>query len=225
MSKGQAGGFAYNVYHGQDGAPGGCILFVTLAQQPFDPTPLLPGLKSTVVVVEIDDWDNDMTPWPAPGLYAGDADFRGLADDTRARIVSGLLPQLASDGVDTTRLGIAGYSLGGLFSLYTFLNDNRFACVASMSGSLWYEGWLDYLKSLDNTHRALDGSFVYLSIGNKEKRAKEKILHSVEDNTVKTADILRSWGMEVEYQLTEGNHFQHAYERVTAGLRAIDARL
>lgn len=223
MKQRRAGGFTYHVYPGQGGANAGCILFTSLAQQPFDPTPLLASMQSTIVVIEIEDWDNDMTPWPAPGLYAGDPTFEGHASVTHARIVDELLPHLQrTQGIDTSRLGIAGYSLGGLFSLYSFLNDERFATVASMSGSLWYEGWLDYLGSLAKTHRDLAGDFAYLSIGDREKYAKEKILHGVEDNTVKTAEILRSWGMEVEYQLNPGNHFQNAGTRVADGLSAID---
>lgn len=224
MTQGHAGGFTYGVYPGQGGASAGCILFASLAQQPFDPTPLLANMQSNIVIIQIENWDDDMTPWPAPGLYPGDADFKGLASQTRNRIMDELLPHVRqAEGLEASKLGISGYSLGGLFALYTFLSDERFATVASMSGSLWYEGWLGYLDSLDKTHRALNGNFAYLSIGDKERRAKEEILHCVEDNTVKTVEMLRSWGMRVEYELNPGNHFQHAGERVAAGLRAIDA--
>ena len=41
---------------------------------------------------------------------------------------------------------IGGYSLGGLFSMYAAVNTDLFGTVLSCSSSLWYPGFLDYLK-------------------------------------------------------------------------------
>ena len=37
-------------------------------------------------------------------------------------------------------IGIAGYSLAGLFALYALYKTDAFTRVASMSGSLWFPG-------------------------------------------------------------------------------------
>lgn len=56
----------------------------------------------------------------------------------------------------------------------------------------------------------------------KERRAREPILHCVEDNMGACADILRQAGCEARFEVGPGNHMQHGLERFAAGLSAID---
>ena len=67
-----------------------------------------------------DDWDSQLTPWPAPAAFRGNADFSGKADIFLDRLYSEVFPEVEKlTGVPEFR-GMAGYSLAGLFSLYAF---------------------------------------------------------------------------------------------------------
>lgn len=148
----KAGGFNYAFRKG--GGDGTCIYYIGVAQQFDELARALVGLPCDVALIAIDNWDDDLTPWPAPGLYRGDADFKGLAAETLERLIGEALPAIEGDaGIAPSRRAIAGYSLGGLFSLYAFVNDRAFDAVASMSGSFWYPGWVDYLRGLRTIRR------------------------------------------------------------------------
>lgn len=213
-------GFDY-LLCGDAANPDRCIYYLGLPQEEAGTRKLTEGLPCPVVYIAITEWDDQLTPWPAKGLYVSDSDFKGEAPQTLARLVNEFIPQFeAARGWTIAHRSIAGYSLAGLFAVYAFANCSVFESVASMSGSFWYEGWVDYLASL---HPDKQGCFAYLSLGDKERKAKEKILHSVQDNTDATAAIMKSWGAQVESTLVPGGHFDHIYERVSAGLVALVA--
>lgn len=226
-----------------DGAP--CILFTNMPTHHFDLKPIVGDLRSYVLSVNVPDWDDALTPWVAPGLYRGDPDFGGRALETLDALAKGLIPHVCEIirmrcGRVPARWAIAGYSLGGLFSLYAFTQGSihppatepgapaafPFCAVASMSGSVWYEGWLGYLRDLAGSNAVdLDGTFAYLSIGSKERHAAQRILHCVQDNTSQTAALLGEMGARTKFEVGPGNHFQFREERLRAGLGALDAWL
>lgn len=85
-----------------------------------------PGLATDVAVASVD---------------AGTSYYHRRADgtDTGAMIVQDLLPALADRGLDTSRLGLTGYSMGGYGALLlgaTVLHD-QVAAVAPISAALW----------------------------------------------------------------------------------------
>lgn len=83
--------------------------------------------------------------------------------------------------------GIAGYSLAGLFALWSVYQTDLFDRAASISGSLWFDGFLEFMKA--NTPKV---KFIYLSLGDKEKAAKNPRLAAVEDCTAQAAELLRA---------------------------------
>jgi len=179
------------------------------------------GVCSNVVSVPVSDWDDALTPWVAPGLYEGDADFGACADETLAQLVDEVIPTFEqAHGLRPSQRAVCGYSLGGLFSLYAFTHADAFASCAALSPSVWYEGWIDALSQIagDFSER-----FAFLSIGKKEKRAMPAILHCVEDNVVRTSALLADLGCQTQVEIGPGNHMQHIPERMSAGLRAVDA--
>lgn len=178
------------------------------------------GLSSSVVAIPVRRWNDALTPWVAPGLYRGEPDFGGKANSTLAELLDEALPRAdKAFGVEPRARAICGYSLGGLFSLYAFTHSDAFCACGCLSGSVWYEGWVDYLRKLD---KDLTGSYAYLSIGTKEKRAARPILHGVQQNMEECAHILAQQGCQVCYRTGPGNHMQHVPERFAAGLGAID---
>ena len=172
------------------------------------------GLRSRVVSVSVEDWGDALTPWPAPALRPGEKDFGGQADETLASLAETLN---GAPGLHA----ICGYSLGGLFALYALAREPRFAACACLSGSVWYEGWVDWLRA-----NAPDcaGRHAFFSVGKKEKRAGLPFRH-VEEDLAACAEILRAHGCRVDVALGPGNHMQHVTERLAAGLAALDAFL
>ena len=68
-------------------------------------------------------------------------------------------------------------------------------------------------------------SAAYLSVGDREKIARDPRLAKVEDKTLKTAEILREKGVEILFELNEGNHFTHPEIRLAKGVAALAAKL
>lgn len=214
---------AWEARLGVRGSESPVIYIIDLPEQPFDLTGLAGGRACTIVKFPVPDWDDNLTPWPAKGLYRGDPDFGGRAGLTLAQLLEEVIPAIeAAEGLVPSRRALCGYSLAGLFSLYAFTHCGYFDACACLSGSVWYEGWVEHLRELD-----FDGAgrFAYLSIGTKEKRAAPAILHSVQDNMEQCAQVLKERGCTVEYALGPGNHMQFHRERFEAGLAALAAFL
>ena len=190
------------------------IYVIDSPEHPLDVTAAAEGPCPRVVSVPVADWGSALTPWPAPALRPGEKDFGGQADETLA-----LLAEIldAAPGPHA----ICGYSLGGLFALYAFAREPRLSACACLSGSVWYEGWVDWLRK-----NAPDctGRYAYFSVGKKEKRAGLPFRH-VEEDLAACAEILRANGCRVDVTLGPGSHIQHVTERLAAGLSALDAFL
>lgn len=99
------------------------------------PVPAYLALRSQLVHIPVDHWENALTPWPAPALFAGEPPFGGQATSTLTAIERSLP---ANEPV-----ALYGYPLDGLFALWAFMPCMRFCAAASLSGSPWYPGWLD----------------------------------------------------------------------------------
>ena len=187
------------------------IYVIDSPEHPLDVAAAAKGLRSRVASVPVADWGDALTPWPAPALRPGEKDFGGCADRTLA---------LLADALDRAPgpHAVCGYSLGGLFALYAFVREPRLAACACLSGSVWYERWVDWLR--ENAPDC-DGRYAYFSVGKKEKRAGLPFRHVEEDLTA-CADILRAHGCTVDVTLGPGSHMQHVTERLAAGLTALD---
>ena len=196
------------------------IYVVDMPEHPFDLSGVAEGLDATLVSIPVHDWNDSLTPWPAEGLYRGNPPFGGNARTTLGELLNEAMPAIEkADGLCPKTRAIGGYSLGGLFALYAFVNSNAFVSCACLSGSVWYEGWTEYLRTLD---RSYAGRFAFLSVGTKEKRAARPILRTVQDNMEACASILRERGCEVAYVTSPGNHTQDVGERIARGLAALD---
>ncbi len=110
----------------------------------------------SLLAFEIDDWQQQLTPWAAPAVF-GKVPFGDGAGTTLAFLTEQLLPHLQAEGIykplptptqeagdgllpTPMRLLLGGYSLAGLFALWSACNTNLFAGVAAVSPSVWYAG-------------------------------------------------------------------------------------
>lgn len=206
-----------------DTEPGSPVIYLIDApEHPTDLDAIADGCRSVVVSLPVRDWAVSLTPWPAPGLRRGSADFGGRANETLGEVAAAIGDIERGHGLSPTRRAICGYSLAGLFSIYAFARSGLFAAFASVSGSVWYEGWADWLRALP-----LDGTgrFAYLSVGSREKHAPNPRMRSVEADMLACADILRQDGCEVVTEVGPGSHFQHQTERLAAAITALDSFL
>ena len=111
--------------------------------------------------------------------------------------------------------GLAGYSLAGLFAVYSLYHTKLFSRIASMSGSLWFPGIKEYIFSHE-----MKGipKHLYFSIGDKECKANNPYLKIVQKNTEEIEAFYRNKGIDTVFQLNSGNHYKNAVERTAAGI-------
>lgn len=154
-------------------------------------------------------WESDYTPWPSPAL-PGRAAFTGQAQQHLDFLLQALRMLEAEFPVSTLthQRAMAGYSLGGLFTLWAMQQASQAAGIGhfgSISGSLWYEGFIGYLR----THLPARGTRATISLGKSEARAGPGRMGCVGERTRETVQILkRALGADqVDFIFNRGGHF------------------
>lgn len=169
------------------------------------------------------DWNNDMTPWFAPKLNKNDVDCLGKADDYIKLLINKIIPQVEEYIDNKLKIkaeyyAIAGYSLGGLFAVYSAYKTNIFTKIASASGSFWFPKFVDFAEANNISSKV---NKIYFSLGNKESKVKNQTLATVQENTIKLEKIYSSKGIRTIYEENEGNHFKDATLRMAKGIKWI----
>ena len=164
-------------------------------------------------------WDHDMSPWYCPPLSKNDTPCTGGADEYLNLLLEEILPK-AKERINGTPsfIGIAGYSLAGLFALYASYQCDTFDRVASMSGSLWFPDFKEYALTHEMQKRP---SRLYLSLGDREAHTRNSVLMTVQGNTEELVDHYKKLGLAVTWELNPGNHFKDAALRSAKGIKAI----
>ena len=172
-----------------------------------------------LLVVGNIDWNHDMSPWYMPSIYSKEKSFSDGADDYLRLLIDEILPK-ANEMIEGEPgfTGIAGYSLAGLFAVYTMYKTDVFDRVACMSGSLWFSNFIEYCKR--NEYKRLPDK-IYFSLGDKEANTSNPILKTVEDNTRELSEYFKNIGSEVIFELNKGNHFTDTVLRSAKGIKAI----
>lgn len=170
----------------------------------------------TVLCTVAVDWNRELSPWQAPRAFSGGEDFGGGGSEFLAFLIGTLLPYL-SKTYGFAQYALCGYSLAGLFALWAMMETDAFAGIASMSGSLWYDGFLTCLEKYGSAHR-IPGFPVYLSLGDRESAARNPRLASVGVCTERAADILCASGCCVKRASNPGNHFADVAQRCADGI-------
>ena len=213
------------LHQGSGGESSSVIYAIDLPEHPFDLAEAVSGLHANVITVPVCNWDQSLTPWEAPALYREQSDFGGEAAATLQQLITETIPQTeAQYGLHPAQRALAGYSLGGLFTTWAFLQNDTFAAMASLSGSLWFPGWMEYCQHLCKS-LSLQNRFAYFSVGTGEKRASSATFRQVEANTQQTAELFEAVGAKVVFRTSPGKHFDHVTERWTAGFKALDSWL
>ena len=150
-----------------------------------------------LIAAKVGNWNKDLSPWKAPAVFGSEDFGEGAGDFLKA-----LLP-LCSDRQKTYYIG--GYSLAGLFALWAACQTDTFKGVAAASPSMWFPGFTEYMA--DN---AIKCDAVYLSLGDKEAKARNPIMATVADKMSEAQEILKAKGVNVTFEWNSGNHFKES---------------
>lgn len=167
----------------------------------------------SIVIITGMDWESVFSPWAAKGVPSGSPDFKGEAPDFLRHLQQAIVPEIESalgleSDIERTLVGV---SMSGLFALWQWIICDTFRNIASLSGSFWYEGFVDWMKQ-----RAIPdkkGKAFFL-LGDKESQSKIKAFDSVGQNTQEIITILKSKGIRTEFESVPGNHYSHPIPRL-----------
>lgn len=150
-----------------------------------------------LIAVKVQNWNTDLSPWNAPAVFGKDA-FGAGAADTLEEVL-----KLCADQKKIYIIG--GYSLAGLFALWAVYQTDVFAAVAAASPSVWFPGFIEYMKE----HRPQAAS-VYLSLGDKEEKTRNPVMAAVGSRIREAHELLRGQGVDTVLEWNPGNHFRDA---------------
>lgn len=169
----------------------------------------------SLVAFKIEDWNSELTPWEMP-LLRGKGNFGDGATRTLEFIKNDLIPALSeciNAGNNGIKYILGGYSLAGLFSLWSGYQTDIFEGIAAVSPSVWYKKWIEYVE----TEKTLSEK-IYLSLGDTEEKTKHQILSKIGDNIRKQYEILeKSENVKTVLEWNEGNHFKNPDIRTAKG--------
>ena len=157
------------------------------------------GKDFCLKVIKVNDWNQDLSPWPAPAVF-GNEDFGGGAGETLDFLLKDVIPE---DSFAGRSLWIGGYSLAGLFALWAGYQTDRFSGIAAASPSVWFPQFTEYMRE-----NSLQAGAVYLSLGDREERTKNPVMARVGDAIRDGCDILRTAGKDCVLEWNKGNHFK-----------------
>lgn len=171
-----------------------------------------------MIGIAVESWNQDLSPWEAEPVF-GKEKFGGQAAAFLERIETVLLPKLFLEygiyGV-TADLPIllGGYSLAGLFSLWSVYQSERFCGVAAVSPSVWFSNWMTYAKThIPHVQK------VYFSLGDREEKTKNRTMAMVGENIRTMQEVMQPF-LSKQNRILEwnkGNHFQNTIERTARG--------
>ncbi len=180
---------------------------------------------------QVNSWNKDLAPWKAPAVF-GKEDFGDGAAETLKEVL-----EACND--PTKKYYIGGYSLAGLFALWSVYQTNLFQGCAAVSPSIWFPDFVEYMKdheikqshseaplsenqqqSSNSTSDAIQlinqkqGLQVYLSLGDREHKARNPLMASVAEKIQEAYHLLEDEGFLCTLEWNEGNHFKDVDVRI-----------
>ncbi len=174
----------------------------------------------TIVVIPGANWNDDLTPWPAEGVFKKAKPFGGRAASFLDKLTNEIVPETESGlGVVDAERTILGVSLSGLFAVWSGFNTNAFTNIISISGSLWYDSFTEWMNERVPSFRAKK---VCMLLGEKEKNAKDKRMATVEERTHAAAEMLKTQSqVAITFELVEGTHFSPIMPRLDRAFEVV----
>ena len=175
----------------------------------------------SIVVIEGVNWNDDLTPWPAVGVFKKAKPFGGKAAAFLNKLTHEIIPEAERDlDIEDAERTLLGVSLSGLFAVWAAFNTDAFTNIISISGSLWYDGFVEWMKEQTPSPQLRK---VCMLLGEKEKNAKEKRMATVEERSLAAADILKAKSLAaVSFELVEGTHFSPILPRMERAMMTLE---
>ena len=155
----------------------------------------LTGIDFCLLAIKTQNWNHDLSPWRVSAVFGKD-DFGNGANDTLAEVLKICTEQ------DKAYI-IGGYSLAGLFALWAAYQTNVFKAVAAASPSVWFPGFVEYMSE-----NSIQAASIYLSLGDKEEKARNTVLSSVGGRIREAYGLLKEQGINTTLEWNQGNHFK-----------------
>lgn len=152
----------------------------------------------------VDSWNIDLSPWNASAVF-GNEDFGNGAKHTLSEIL-----QYVNNSEKNYYLG--GYSLAGLFALWTAYQTDKFSGITAVSPSIWFPNFLSFMSE----HKPLTNN-IYLSLGDKEEKTKNTIMSQVGNDIREGYEILKESHINCTLEWNQGNHFKEPELRMAKG--------
>jgi predicted alpha/beta superfamily hydrolase len=174
----------------------------------------------SIVLIPGVNWNDDLTPWPVEGVFKKAKPFGGQAASFLDKLTDEIIPEAEKSlGIEDAERTIMGVSLSGLFAVWACFDTNAFTNIISISGSLWYDGFVEWMKKKMPSPQLKK---VCMLLGEKEKNAKEKRMATVEERTHTAAEILKANSQaSVLFELVDGTHFSPILPRLERAFEAV----
>ena len=168
-----------------------------------------------MISVSIHDWQGELSPWPAPAIF-GKHDFAGNAAKFLAEL-EGFWKWFKDEyNIESNQVYLCGYSLAGLFTLWASTHTNIFQKIAAVSPSVWFLNFVQYMQQ-----NPIQTREVYMSLGDKEANAKNKVMATVKACFDAVIQILQKQDIQLTYEYNPGNHFQDVELRMKKGIQKL----
>ena len=177
-------------------------------------------LPIVVIYIPAEGWNDMLTPWAEPGETPDSPPFAGKATETLQKIQEKVIP-LAEKTLGLNKIekrDLIGVSLSGLFTLWQWMLCDTFTSIASLSGSFWYPGFIEWFEKQiipSKTGKA------YFLLGVKEPKAWIKAYRTVGINTEAIVKKLDSYGISASLQWVPGDHFADPLGRAEDAFKAL----
>ena len=170
----------------------------------------------TLIVINELDWDNELSPWKAEPVFKGEPPFGGGGDRFLLELTQKIMPEVESGlKVKPKKRYISGYSLAGLFAIYSLYKTDIFFGASSASGSLWFPGFQEF--AMENEMKRRPES-IYFSLGDRESRSRNPLMRKVGEKTEALEKYYESLGIRTTFEMNPGNHFMDSGKRTAKGI-------
>lgn len=168
-----------------------------------------------MISVSIHDWQGELSPWAALAIF-GKHDFAGNAAKFLAELEDFWKWFKDEHNIESNQVYLCGYSLAGLFTLWASTHTNIFQKIAAVSPSVWFLNFVQYMQQ-----NPIQTREVYMSLGDKEANAKNKVMATVKDCFEAVIQILQKQNIPLTYEYNPGNHFQDVELRMKKGIQKL----
>ncbi|MCI5723624.1 MAG: prolyl oligopeptidase family serine peptidase [Erysipelotrichaceae bacterium] len=206
----------YQIYG--NGSAKTAILYLTEEEHPENTENIYQGIENQDVLfiaVYIKDWGRELSPWIAPAIF-GKQDFGDGASLLLAELKDFWQWFIQEHDIHVKHLCLSGYSLAGMFALWTMSQTEMFDQIAAVSPSVWFLNMTQHIKT--HTVYAKD---IYMSLGDKEANTKNPTMASVKANFEEIVAHLKQRNINITSELNPGNHFRDAEKRVIKALNRL----